>query len=233
VPLIVEQARIEPGLRVLDVGCGTGGFSRAIAETAGASVVGVDSSARFIAFAAQLAAPRHGAVDWVVGDAERLPFADASFDRVLLSLVLHQLAAPETALAEAMRVIVSGGLALVRTIAPEDAVARVPERYLPSMAAADARRLPRIGEVEDWLVRRGFERLEKRRVLRNKRLTLADEERQLLVEVRVRYPFIGAAELEECARRMRADARSQDEWIDPRPTYLIAASKPSRAGASA
>jgi ubiquinone/menaquinone biosynthesis C-methylase UbiE len=226
VPLIVEAARIGPDPPVLDVGCGTGGFSRAIAERASAAVTGLDSSSRFIAFANALPAPRRGAVDWVVGDAERLRLEDASFDRVLLSLVLHQLADPEAAVGEAFRVLAAGGLALVRTIAPEDAVERVPERYLPSMAAADASRLPEIAAVEQWLARAGFGPPVTRRVPRNKRLSLADEERQLLVEVRSRYPFIGAEELEEGLRRMRADAQRAGEWIDPRPTYLLAASKP-------
>jgi ubiquinone/menaquinone biosynthesis C-methylase UbiE len=226
VPIIVETARIGTEERVLDVGCGTGGFSRAIAETTAAAVTGLDFSARFIAFAAERSSPRRGEVEWVVGDAERLCFEEASFDRVILSLVLHQLAEPEAALAEAFRVLAGGGIVLVRTIAPEDAVERVPERYLPSMAAADAARLPPIAAVEQWLARGGFEPAESRRVLRNKKLNLADEERQLLIEVRSRYPFIGAEELDECLRCMHAAAQRADEWIDPRPTYLFAAAKP-------
>ena len=47
VPELVAAARIERDQRVLDVGCGTGGFSRAIAQTTAAAVTGLDSSARF------------------------------------------------------------------------------------------------------------------------------------------------------------------------------------------
>jgi len=65
-------------------------------------------------------------------------------------------------------------------------------------------------------------------VLRNKPLKLDDEERQLAIEARDRYPFISAAELDEGVRRMRADAgRQHDAWIDPRPTTFISAVKPS------
>jgi hypothetical protein len=123
-------------------------------------------------------------------------------------------------------VLVGGGIVLVRTIAPEDAVARVPERYLPSMAAADAARMPPIARVEEWVVPAGFGRPDVRLVLRNKRLSLADEERQLLVEVRSRYPFVGADELDECLRRMRAEADAHEEWTDARPTHFLTASKP-------
>jgi len=226
VPILIDSARIAPGQRILDVGCGTGGFSRAIAEASSATVIGVDSSARFLAFAAELPAPRSGSVEWLLGDAERLPLDDASVDRVLLSLVLHQLAKPEAAVVEAFRVLAAGGIVLVRTIAPEDARERIPERYLPSMAAADAGRLPAIAVVQGWLGRTGFQSVERRRVLRNKRLNLVDEERQLVVEVRSRYAFIDPAELDEGLRLMRAEAERQTEWIDPRPTYFLVASKP-------
>jgi ubiquinone/menaquinone biosynthesis C-methylase UbiE len=222
VPLLIEEARIEPGCRVLDVGCGTGGFSRGIAETASAVVTGVDESARFVAFAQT----QPGAVRWLVGDAEALPLEDESFDRVLLSFVLHQLARPEAAVAEAFRVLACGGIVLVRTLAPEDASKRVPERYLPSMAAADSARLPPLVAIERWLLEAGFERPTTRTVVRNKRLTLADEERQLAVEARDRYSFISGAELEAGVRAMRADAERQEgDWIDPRPTTFISAVK--------
>jgi SAM-dependent methyltransferase len=226
VPLILATAQIAPDRRVLDVGCGTGGFTRALAET-GAAVTGLDASERFIEFAREFPPPQRGTVAWVVGDAEKLPFEAASFDRVLHSLVLHQLSEPERAVAEAWRVLDGRGIVAVRTIAPEDASARVPERFLPSMAAADSARLPSIQTVEEWLLRAGFELLETRRVLRNKRLILEDEERQLLVEVRSRYPFIEADELEEGRGRMRAEARRAGEWIDPRPTYFVVGSKSS------
>jgi ubiquinone/menaquinone biosynthesis C-methylase UbiE len=101
VPLLIDAAQIEAGQGVLDVGCGTGGFARAIAEAASVAVTGVDSSERFIAFARELPPPAQGAVAWKIGDAEALPVEDASYERVLLSLVLHQLTRPEVAVAEA------------------------------------------------------------------------------------------------------------------------------------
>lgn len=105
VPLLIECAQIEAGHRVLDVGCGTGGFARAIADTASATVTGIDYSERFIAFARDAPAPQQGAVEWKVGSAEALPVSDGSFDRILLSLVLHQLQHPELAVAEAFRAL--------------------------------------------------------------------------------------------------------------------------------
>jgi ubiquinone/menaquinone biosynthesis C-methylase UbiE len=228
VPLLIAAARITRGLDVLDIGCGTGGFARAIAVSAQARVTGYDYSERFIEFARKLPAPSCGAVDWLVGDAEQLPFGDASFDRVLLSLVLHQLARPVVAVGEAFRVLRGGGFVLVRTIAPEDAVERVPERYLPAMAATDAARLPRVDAIIGWLRDVRFVLVHVERKLRNERLVLADEERELRVEARYRYPFLTSDDVDDAIERMRYDAAAAgDEWIDPRPTYVIVGLKPS------
>ena len=226
-PLLVEEAQIGHRDRVLDVGCGTGGFARGVAEATGAEVTGLDGSERFVAFAAEQPPPQRGAVRWLLGSAEALPSEDGAFDRILLSFVLHQLAEPQSAVAEAFRVLESGGVVLVRTIAPEDVGNRVPERYLPAMAAADAARMPPVATIERWLLEAGFGEPRARVVFRNKPLVFEDEERQLEVEARSRYPFISRAELDEGIRRMRAAAkRAGGEWIDPRPTTFLAAGKP-------
>ena len=81
-------------------------------------------------------------------------------------------------------------------------------------------------EIESWLRDAGFVVAERRRVLRNKKLNLADEERQLLIEVRERYSFVSEQELDAGLRLMRAEAKvNGGSWIDPRPTHIIAASK--------
>jgi ubiquinone/menaquinone biosynthesis C-methylase UbiE len=226
VPILIECAQIRDGHRVLDVGCGTGGFARAIAEVASAAFTGIDCSERFIAFACDAPAPQRGAVEWKVGSAEALPVAGGSFDRVLLSLVLHQLRHPELAVAEAFRALATGGRVVVRTVAPEDVAERMPERFLPAMAAVDTERMPPLNAIEGWLRDAGFVVTERRRVLRNKKLNLADEERKLLIEVRGRYSFVSEQEFDAGLRLMRAEAKmSGENWIDPRPTHIIAASK--------
>jgi ubiquinone/menaquinone biosynthesis C-methylase UbiE len=226
VPILIDCAKIEAGHRVLDVGCGTGGFTRAIADTASAAVTGIDISERFIEFARDAPAPKRGAVAWKVGSAEALPVAEGYFDRAVLSLVLHQLANPELAVAEAFRSLAADGRVVVRTVAPEDVAARVPCRFLPSMSAVDTDRMLPLDEVEGWLRDAGFLVTERRRVLRSKKLALADEERNLLVEFRGRYSFIPEQERAAGLRLMRADAKASGaDWSDPRPTSFIVASK--------
>jgi len=226
VPILIDCVKIEAGHRVLDIGCGTGGLTRAIANMASAAVTGIDISERFIEFARDATAPKRGTVTWKVGSAESLPLAEGSFDRAVLSLVLHQLANPGLAAAEASRSLAADGRAVVRTVAPEDVAARVPYRFFPSMSAVDTDRMPRLDEIEGWLEDGGFAVTERRQVLRNKKLNLADQERTLLVEFRGRYSFIPEQEREEGLRLMRAEAHANAaNWIDPRPESFIIATK--------
>jgi SAM-dependent methyltransferase len=77
-----ERARVGDGTTVLDVGCGFGLESLRLARLIGPGgrVTGIDKSADFIADAKARAAAAKLAIDFRVGDAEDLPFADASFD---------------------------------------------------------------------------------------------------------------------------------------------------------
>jgi SAM-dependent methyltransferase len=103
---------LRPGLRVLDVGCGTGDHLRLLAPlVAPGEAVGVDLSATLIEHA------RRGGtgvgLSFQVGDAYDLPFADGSFDRVVANQVLLHLADPWPAVAEMRRVLAPGGLLAV------------------------------------------------------------------------------------------------------------------------
>jgi len=103
-----------PGKRVLDLGCGGGLFSEALAAQ-GARVTGIDRSGASIAAARRHALEQDVAVDYQVADAATLPFADSSFDVVVASEVLEHLADVDGALKEAARVLVPGGLFIFDT----------------------------------------------------------------------------------------------------------------------
>ena len=76
---LLEAAAVQPGERVLDVGCGNGQVARELAA-AGAKAVGIDLSRQMLARARELAA---GSAEFVEGDAQVHPFADGEFDVVL------------------------------------------------------------------------------------------------------------------------------------------------------
>jgi SAM-dependent methyltransferase len=78
---VVAALEVEPGTRVLDVGCGTGGVALRAAR-AGASVVGIDISPDQLAKARRAAEEQGLAIQFDEGDAQELPYRDGEFDAV-------------------------------------------------------------------------------------------------------------------------------------------------------
>ncbi|MFI8323878.1 class I SAM-dependent methyltransferase [Streptomyces sp. NPDC085529] len=96
------------GLRWLDVGCGTGGLTAAIAARRHPTgVLGVDRSEGFVARARTTASPP---ARFAVADAQALPVRDATCDATVSALLLNFLPSPAAALAEQTRVTRRGGL---------------------------------------------------------------------------------------------------------------------------
>ena len=75
--LLLEQAMLRPGERVLDVACGTGVVARLAAPHVGTNgqVVGLDLNPGMLAVARSLPVPQGSIIDWREGDAGSLPFA--------------------------------------------------------------------------------------------------------------------------------------------------------------
>jgi SAM-dependent methyltransferase len=111
---ILAALALGPGDRLLEIGCG-GGLLLRDAAGSEAAVTGLDHSEEMV----RLARERAPAADVLHGTAERLPFAEASFDAVAMSIVFMFLPDPAAVLGECRRVLSPGGRLAIYTTAPE------------------------------------------------------------------------------------------------------------------
>lgn len=147
-------AGFQPGERVLDVCCGTGDLSFMAAREVGpeGDVVGLDFSAGMLEVARQKTAALGQAqaamapLRWVEGDALDLPFPDGSFDRVVTSFGMRNVADVAQAFREMARVVRPGGQVICLELShPPNPLLRVPYlayfRHVVPLLGAWARHL--------------------------------------------------------------------------------------------
>ena len=111
-PCLVQQVGMQPGHRVLDLGCGTATLTILLKQHQPQStVVGLDGDPVVLARAREKAAAAGVDISFDEGMAYQLPYPDRSFDRVVASLLLHHLTLDNKrrALRETFRVLKLGG----------------------------------------------------------------------------------------------------------------------------
>ena len=132
---VVAAAGVGPGMRVLDVGAGTGNAALP-AAAAGAEVVATDITPELLAVGERHARERGLTLRWQVADAQALPFADGEFDAVL-SCIGAMFAPDHAATArELLRVCRPGGTVVMANWTPDGGVGRFFRAARPLRAAA-------------------------------------------------------------------------------------------------
>lgn len=109
----VRRARVGAGDHALDVACGTGDLTHALVRGGAERVVGLDFTPEMLDLARvkrdRLAEDRSGRVEYIEGDAQALPFNDASFDVLTIAFGIRNVQRPEVAVGEFARVLRPGG----------------------------------------------------------------------------------------------------------------------------
>ena len=135
---LVSQARILPGMKVLDLGCGTGTLTMMLKEEyPNAGITGLDGDPQVL----DIAREKSGKLNilWDQAMAYALPYPDASYDRVVTSLVIHHLVSEDKrrAFQEAFRVLKPDGELYVLDFgAPHLGIARLITRYMHGLEEA-------------------------------------------------------------------------------------------------
>jgi SAM-dependent methyltransferase len=133
--LVVERLAPEPGDRWLDLACGTGAISERAAAS-GADVTGIDLAPALIETAKERATELGLEIDYVVGDVERLAFADASFDKVSSTCGIMFAPDHEATARELARVTAPGGRIALVNWTPTGGMAKVFKVMAPYQPAA-------------------------------------------------------------------------------------------------
>lgn len=137
---VLARTRLAPDGRLLDIGCGTGTLAlMAWRRYPQATIAGLDGDPAILAMARRKAGRARAPITFDEGMSYALPYADASFDAVTATLMLHHLTPDqqERTLAEVWRVLRPGGRFVVADFAP-------PHSRLMSLAAKAVRRVTRL-----------------------------------------------------------------------------------------
>jgi SAM-dependent methyltransferase len=212
--LVVREADLH-GRRVLDVGCGTGRLSRALAERVQARVWGVDPSPDMVEEARRVTPRGVGVTE---GRAEALPFRDGWFDRLVLWLVVHLVDRP-AAFAEARRVLGPEGTVAIVTFDASHFRRYWLNPYFPSLEAVDRARFPEREQLHEELRAAGFAQARMVRV--SQRSSFSRKE----AVARVRGRHISTFDLleeEELRAGTERAAQELPERVDAELEWLIA-----------
>lgn len=142
--------------RVLDVGCGTGNYARALHALTDCAVVGVDPSSEMLA-RARASAP---ALRFDTGRAEALPFDDGRFDLVFSVDVIHHVEDRRAFFREARRVLTPGGRLCTFTDSADDIARRVPlSSHFPETIPVELDRYSPIPTLTTEMAAAGFDQI--------------------------------------------------------------------------
>ncbi len=128
----------------IDIGCGTGNYTIALAEL-GFEFTGLDPSEAMLTIARQRAPLK----EWVNGSAEKLPLPDARFDGALAVLTIHHWQDMKKAFLEINRILKTGSRLVLFTSLPEQMTGFWLNHYFPKMMQTSIQKMPGLDQIID------------------------------------------------------------------------------------
>jgi ubiquinone/menaquinone biosynthesis C-methylase UbiE len=178
---IIEYGKIEANSSVLDVGCGTGRFPLSLATLQGAIFCALEPSNEMLKEARTKDKTKR--IAWIRGDGHHMPFRDAVFDCVYMTLVLHHIENKGQALGEMLRVLNIGGKCVIMTNSHSGIKKHIIGDF-PGVLAIDLKRFPTIPSLKRMITALGFKNVHHHVVELDRGYVSTDE---YLERVRKRY----------------------------------------------
>ena len=159
---IIDFGSFKDGMKILDIGCGTGNVAFQLSELINSCIIGVDISMSMLTMA------KERALTVVCTDLDNnpFPFPNNSFDTVVGAYVIHQLNNTRFLLSECYRILRDGVLVLL-TFSHEQIEHQHPliKKFFPSYIGIDKKRFPEISQIDYLLKSSGFNDIRHQEVL--------------------------------------------------------------------
>jgi ubiquinone/menaquinone biosynthesis C-methylase UbiE len=159
---IIDFGEIKEGMRVLDLGCGTGNVASQLLGLLKVNLIGIDQSIPMLEVA------REKSLDVICADADSnpLPFQDSSFDIIIAAYVIHHITNPKLLISDCYRVLREGTLLILTSshnqIEHQHPVIR---QFFPTCIETDKNRFPDLAEIEYLLRSAGFQDIKQTELL--------------------------------------------------------------------
>ena len=149
---MIQEIPSNSGVRILDLGCGTGNYTDLLQKLTQAHIYGVEPSAGML----EKARHKNPHITFKTGQANTIPFKDNFFNFVYMTDVIHHVPDIKAMFIELWRVLNSDGKGCIVTQSHRQIEARPIVKYFPDTANADEERYPDIPEIINSASAQGF-----------------------------------------------------------------------------